>query len=98
MVWLAIVSFLAGAVLGVWFRVPVLLLAVILALAVVIAVGTTEASLSWIVLDVVLVATCLELGYIVGSILEPRLSVRKSMRYRRTAFGQRPAKTYRRSE
>src|SRR5262245_54178007 len=70
MVSLAIVSLLAGAVLGWWFTIPVLLLATFLALAVVAGVGVAVTSLWWIALDIFVVTLCLQLGYVAGSALE----------------------------
>jgi len=63
-----ILSFLVGAVLGLCFRVHVLVLAIMVALVVVAGAGVAaEALLWWIALDVFVVTMCLQLGYIAGS-------------------------------
>lgn len=59
MISLAIVSLLAGAVLGWWFTIPILVVAIIMALVVVAEVGAAVASLWWIALDVFVVTMCL---------------------------------------
>jgi NADH:ubiquinone oxidoreductase subunit 6 (subunit J) len=70
MISLAILSFLAGAVLGLWFRVPVLVLAIMLALIVVVGAGAaTEVNRWWIALEALVVMVCLQLGYIPGIII-----------------------------
>jgi hypothetical protein len=67
---LALVSFVAGAVLGLWFRVSVLALATSLALIVVIGAGAaTEVNPWWVGLEALLVWVCLQLGYIAGVII-----------------------------
>jgi hypothetical protein len=45
MISLAIVSLLAGAVLGWWFTIPILVVAIIMALVVVAEIGAAVASL-----------------------------------------------------
>jgi hypothetical protein len=80
MVSLAIVSLLAGAVLGWWFKIPVLVLAIFLALVVVAGVGAAVASLWWIALDVFVVTICLQLGYVAGSALETYTAFRGQRR------------------
>jgi hypothetical protein len=70
MISLAIVSLLAGAVLGWWFTIPILVVAIFMALVVVAGVGAAVASLWWIALDVFVVTMCLQLGYVAGSALE----------------------------
>jgi hypothetical protein len=68
MISLAILSFLAGAALGLWFRVPVLALAIVLALIAVFAAGAaTEVNPWWIALEALEVTVCLQLGYIAGN-------------------------------
>jgi hypothetical protein len=69
MVSLAIVSLLVGAVLGWWFTIPVLLLAIFLALVVVAGVGAAAASLFVVTMG-------LQLGYVAGSALETYAAVR----------------------
>jgi hypothetical protein len=60
-----ILGLLGGAVLGLCFRVYVLVLAIMLALVVVAGAGVAaEAGLRWIALDVFVVTMCLQLGYI----------------------------------
>jgi hypothetical protein len=73
---LSIVSLLAGAVLGWWFTIPVLMLAIVLALVVVAAVGAAVASLWIIVFDIFVVTLCLQLGYVAGSVLETYAAAR----------------------
>jgi hypothetical protein len=69
MISLAILSFLAGAALGLWFRVPVLALAIVLALIAVLGAGAaTEVNPWWIALEALEVTVCLQLGYIAGII------------------------------
>jgi hypothetical protein len=80
MVSLAIVSLLAGAVLGWWFTIPILVLAIFLALVVVAGVGAAVASLWWIALDVFVVTICLQLGYVAGSALETYTAFRGQRR------------------
>ncbi len=78
MISLAIVSFLAGAVLGLWFWVPVLVLAIMLALIVVIGAGAaTEVNPWWIVLEALVVTVCLQLGYILGIIIATYVPARE---------------------
>jgi hypothetical protein len=68
-----ILSFVVGAVLGLCFRVHVLVLAIMVALVVVAGAGVAaEALLWWIALDVFVVTMCLQLGYIAGSVLKVR--------------------------
>jgi hypothetical protein len=69
MVSLAIVSLLVGAVLGWWFTIPVLLLAIFLALVIVAGVGAAAASLFVVTMG-------LQLGYVAGSVLETYAAVR----------------------
>jgi hypothetical protein len=70
MISLAILSFLAGAVLGLWFRVHVLVLAIMLALIVMVGAGAaTEVNPWWIALEALVVTVCLQLGYIPGIII-----------------------------
>jgi hypothetical protein len=70
MVSLGIVSLLAGAVLGWWFTIHVLVLAIGLALVVVATIGAAVASLWTIAIDIFVVTLCLQLGYVAGSVLE----------------------------
>jgi hypothetical protein len=70
MISLAILSLLAGAVLGWWFTVPVLVLAIMLAVVAVAGAGAAVASLWWIALDVFVVTMCIQVGYVAGSALE----------------------------
>ena len=70
MISLAILSLLAGAVLRWCFTVPVLVLAIMLAVVVVAGAGAAVASLWWIALDVFVVTICLQVGYVAGSALE----------------------------
>jgi SecA preprotein cross-linking domain len=68
-----ILGLLGGAVLGLCFRVYVLVLAIMLALVVVAGAGVAaEAGLRWIALDVFVVTMCLQLGYIAGSVFKAR--------------------------
>jgi hypothetical protein len=68
MILLAIVSILVGALLGLRFRVFILVPAITFALALVIGVGVArEAGIWWIALEMVVVATALQLGYLGGS-------------------------------
>jgi len=80
MVSLGIVSLLAGAVLGWWFTIPVLMLAIVLALVVVAAVGAAVASLWTIAFDIFVVTLCLQLGYVAGSVLETYAAARSQLR------------------
>jgi hypothetical protein len=76
---LAILSFVAGAVLGLWFRVSVLALATSLALIVVIGAGAaTEVNPWWVGLEALVVWVCLQLGYIPGVIIATYAAARKS--------------------
>src|SRR5215471_14120973 len=77
MVSLGIVSLLAGAVLGWWFTIPVLMLAIVLALVVVAAVGVAVASLWIIASDIFVVTLCLQLGYVAGSVLKTYAAARE---------------------
>ena len=75
---LAVISFLAGAVLGLWFRVSVLVLAIMLALIVVIgADAATEVNRWWIGLEALVVTVCLQLGYIPGVIIATYAAARE---------------------
>jgi hypothetical protein len=66
----AILSFLAGAALGLWFRVHDLVLAIVLALITVVGTGAaTEINPWWIALEALEVTVCLQLGYISGIII-----------------------------
>jgi hypothetical protein len=77
-----ILGLLGGAVLGLCFRVYVLVLAIMLALVVVAGAGVAaEAGLRWIALDVFVVTMCLQLGYIAGSVFKARrASLREAQR------------------
>ena len=68
--------------LGLCFRVYVLVLAIMLALVVVAGAGVAaEAGLRWIALDVFVVTMCLQLGYIAGSVFKARrASLREAQR------------------
>ena len=69
MTMLTIVSVLVGALLGIRFKVFILLPAVLLAVAVVTAVGLSrESGVWWIALEIVVIMTALELGYLGGSL------------------------------
>jgi hypothetical protein len=85
MISLAILSLLAGAVLGWWFTVPVLVLAIMLAAVVVAGAGAAVVSLWWIALDVFVVTMCLQLGYGAGSALAACLGQRRAPREPRRA-------------
>ena len=75
---LAILSFVAGAVLGLWFRVSVLALATSLALIVVIGAGAAaEVNPWWVALEALVVWVCLQLGYIPGVIIATYAASRK---------------------
>ena len=64
----AIVSILVGTLLGLRFRVFILVPTITFALVFVIGVGVArEAGIWWIALEMVLVATALQLGYLGGS-------------------------------
>jgi hypothetical protein len=68
MILLAIVSILIGALLGLRFRVFILVPAITFALVLVIGVGVArESGIWWIALEMVVVATALQLGYLGGS-------------------------------
>jgi hypothetical protein len=83
---LAILSFVAGAVLGLWFRVSVLALATSLALIVVIGAGAaTEVNPWWVGLEALVVWVCLQLGYIPGVIIATYAAAHKSRDRRETA-------------
>jgi vacuolar-type H+-ATPase subunit I/STV1 len=86
MISLAIVSFLAGAVLGVWFWVPVLVLAIMLALIVVVGAGAAiEVYPWWIALEALVVTVCLQLGYISGIIIATYVPAREYQTRQRVA-------------
>ena len=69
MVTFTIVSVLLGALLGTRFRVSILLPVVLLAVAIVAAVGLARESSAWrILLEIIVVMTALELGYLGGSV------------------------------
>jgi hypothetical protein len=69
MVTFTIVSVLVGALLGMRFRVFILLPVVLLAVAIVATVGLARESGAWrILLEIVVVMTALELGYLGGSV------------------------------
>jgi hypothetical protein len=69
MVTFTIVSVLLGALLGTRFRVSILLPVVLLAVAIVAAVGLARESSAWrILLEIIVVMTALELGYLGGSL------------------------------
>ena len=73
---LAIVSFLAGVVVGWWFTIPTLVVAIFTASVVVAGVGAATASLWSATLDVLVVSMGLQLGYVAGSALETYAAVR----------------------
>jgi len=73
---LAIVSFLAGVVVGWWFTISILVVAIFIASVIVAGVGAAVASLWWATLDVVVVTMGLQLGYVAGSALETCAAVR----------------------
>jgi hypothetical protein len=78
MISLAILSFLAGAALGLWFRVPVLVLAIMLALIAVVGAGAaTEVNPWWIALEALVVTVCLQLGYISGIVIATYVPARE---------------------
>ena len=86
MISLAILSFLAGAVLGLWFRVPVLVLAIMLALIVVIGAGAaTEVNPWWIALEALVVMVGLQLGYIPGIMIATYVPARECRTRQRVA-------------
>jgi hypothetical protein len=67
MLTLSLVSLLAGAVLGMRFKVLILLPAISAALLAILAIGiTSAAAFSTIALAMVLATTCLQLGYLGG--------------------------------
>ena len=69
MVTFTIVSVLVGALLGMRFRVFILLPVVLLTVAIVAAVGLARESGAWrILLEIVVVMAALELGYLGGSV------------------------------
>ena len=69
MVTFTIVGVLVGALLGMRFRVFILLPVVLLTVAIVAAVGLARESGAWrILLEIVVVMTALELGYLGGSV------------------------------
>ena len=80
MISLAILGLLAGAVLGWGFTIPVLVVAIFLALVVVAGVGAAVASVWWVALDVFVVTMCLQLGYVAGSALETYAAFRGQRR------------------
>ena len=70
MLTLTVVAMLSGAVLG--LRYKVLILAPAITFALVFVVGfAREAGIWWIALDMVVVTTALQLGYLGGSALAP---------------------------
>ena len=73
---LAIVSFLAGVVVGWWFTIPTLVVEIFTASVVVAGVGAATASLWSATLDVFVVSMGLQLGYVAGSALETYAAVR----------------------
>jgi hypothetical protein len=82
---LAILSFVAGAVLGLWFRVYVLALATSLALIVVIGAGAAaEVNPWWVGVEALVVWVCLQLGYIPGVIVATYAADRESRDRRQT--------------
>ena len=86
MISLAILSFLAGAALGLWFRVPVLVLAIMLSLITVVGAGAAiEINPWWIALEALVVTVCLQLGYIPGIIIATYLPSREYQTRQRVA-------------
>ena len=81
-----VVAMLSGAVLG--LRYKVLILAPAITFALVFVVGfAREAGIWWIALDMVVVTTALQLGYLGGSALaSTQHRVDRSRRERLTAF------------
>ena len=66
---LAMAAILLGAVLGLRFKVLILLPAAVVAVAIIIAADSTEhSSLSTTVVDVVLALASLQMGYLAGAI------------------------------
>jgi len=64
---LSLISLLAGAALGMRFKVLILVPAICLALLAILAVGiSSSVSFSFIALAMVLAAACLQLGYLGG--------------------------------
>ena len=64
---LSLISLLAGALLGMRFKVLILVPAICLALLAILAVGiSSSVSFSFIALAMVLAAACLQLGYLIG--------------------------------
>lgn len=64
----AILSFLLGAVLGHRFKVLVLCPTIVVGAAVAVAVGIARAEDVWlIVLTVILISVCLQIGYLCGT-------------------------------
>jgi len=67
MLTLSLISLLAGAALGMRFKVLVLVPAIFLALLAILAGGiSASASFSFVALAMVIAATCLQLGYLLG--------------------------------
>jgi hypothetical protein len=66
---LTVISFFIGLVLGLRFKVFILVPAIGLALAMVAVNGIVEDGVWWLVGTMVVVATSLQLGYVGGSIL-----------------------------
>jgi hypothetical protein len=67
MLTLLVVSLLVGTLLGLRFKVLILLPAVFAALLGILAVGISSGGLSSSALAMVIAATCLQLGYLIGS-------------------------------
>jgi hypothetical protein len=99
MLTLTVVAMLSGAVLGLRYKVLILAPAITFALVFVTGVGLVrEAGIWWIALDMVVVTTALQLGYLGGSALAAARSTASTQhrvdgrrRERLTAFIEMPA-------
>ena len=89
MLTLSLASLLVGAVLGMRFRVLILLPAVFAALLAVLAVGiTSSVSFPMVALAMVLAATCLQLGYLGGVAIRHAVALARSGRVQRIWHGR----------
>jgi hypothetical protein len=69
MITLTIASVLVGALLGMRFRVFILVPAVLLGVAIVTGVGIArESGIWWVAFEIVVITTALEVGYLGGSV------------------------------
>jgi hypothetical protein len=72
-----VVAMLSGAVLGLRYKVLILAPAIMFALVFVVGLAR-EAGIWWIALDMVVVTTALQLGYLGGSALAAALAAARS--------------------